>query len=311
MWDQLPGNEVSKNVILAGVDHMTILDATVLSKDDAEIQFLPSSNSFGKNKADAVYKRLHEMNPMVDLVVDKDDVSNKPETFYEKFDIVCLLGYPRELQIKVNEICHRNNIKFLSASNFGYYGYMFSDLGKHCYVEEKVKIDTVAKRKSKLGEPPAKQQKLDSSESQNTHDMIEQVINFKTLRNALSTKAVHGMSPRQIKSISKAYFVMQVMLEFSERSNRFPMVEHKSQDCIDLLQIRDSLLEEMEVDTDMLQDEFVSHCFGEISAVSCIVGGILGQEIIKAVSGNDAPHNNFFFYDGLESSGLVDHLGVD
>jgi len=169
------GNEVSKNVILAGVDHMTILDATVLSKDDAEIQFLPSSNSFGKNKADAVYKRLHEMNPMVDLVVDKDDVSNKPETFYEKFDIVCLLGYPRELQIKVNEICHRNNIKFLSASNFGYYGYMFSDLGKHCYVEEKVKIDTVAKRKSKLGEPPAKQQKLDSSESQNTHDMIEQV----------------------------------------------------------------------------------------------------------------------------------------
>ena len=35
------------------------------------------------------------------------------------------------------------------------------------------------------------------------------------------------------------------------------MVEHKSQDWVDLLQIRDSLLEEMEVDTDMLQDEFV------------------------------------------------------
>ena len=49
----------------------------------------------------------------------------------------------------------------------------------------------------------------------------------------------------------------QVMLEFSERSNRFPMVEHKSNDWVDLLQIRDSLLEEMEVDTDMLQDEFV------------------------------------------------------
>ena len=41
------------------------------------------------------------MNPMVDLVVDKDDISNKPETFYEKFDIVCLLGYPRELQVNI------------------------------------------------------------------------------------------------------------------------------------------------------------------------------------------------------------------
>ena len=37
----------------------------------------------------------------------------------------------------------------------------------------------------------------------------------------------------------------------------------------------------------------------------------ISRFIFQAVSGNDAPHNNFFFYDGLESSGLVDHLGVD
>ena len=43
------GNEVSKNVILAGVDHMTILDATVLSSEDVQVQFLPNSNCVGKN----------------------------------------------------------------------------------------------------------------------------------------------------------------------------------------------------------------------------------------------------------------------
>ena len=47
------------------------------------------------------------------------------------------------------------------------------------------------------------------------------------------------------------------MLEFSQRKGRFPTIENKSQDWIDLLMLRDSLLEEMQVDTNMLQDEFV------------------------------------------------------
>lgn len=50
-------------------------------------------------KADAVYQRLHEMNPMVDLVADKDDISDKPESFLERFDVVCLLGQPMGVQV--------------------------------------------------------------------------------------------------------------------------------------------------------------------------------------------------------------------
>ena len=47
------------------------------------------------------------------------------------------------------------------------------------------------------------------------------------------------------------------MLEFSQLKGRFPTIENKSQDWIDLLSIRDSLLEEMHVETNTLQDEFV------------------------------------------------------
>jgi ubiquitin-like 1-activating enzyme E1 A len=43
--------------------------------------------------------------------------------------------------------------------------------------------------------------------------------------------------------------------------------------------------------------------------VCAITGGVLAQEIIKAVSKRDAPHNNFFFYNGTEGSGLVDRIG--
>ena len=39
------------------------------------------------------------MNPMVDLVVDMDNISDKSDTFFEKFDIVCLLGYSKHIQV--------------------------------------------------------------------------------------------------------------------------------------------------------------------------------------------------------------------
>ena len=51
------------------------------------------------------------------------------------------------------------------------------------------------------------------------------------------------------------------------------------------------------------------HCVSALSPVCAITGGILAQEIIKAVSQRDVPHNNFFFYNGLETSGMVDRIG--
>jgi len=51
-----------------------------------------------------------------------------------------------------------------------------------------------------------------------------------------------------------------------------------------------------------------SHCVSALSPVCAITGGILAQEVIKAVSQRDVPHNNFFFYNGLETSGMVDRI---
>jgi len=46
----------------------------------------------------------------------------------------------------------------------------------------------------------------------------------------------------------------------------------------------------------------------ELAPVCAVVGGILGQEIIKAISGNEEPLNNFFFYDGKEGRGEVEAI---
>ncbi|NXD88873.1 SAE1 enzyme, partial [Halcyon senegalensis] len=76
---------------------------------------------------------------------------------------VCLTGCSRDLMVKIDQICHRNDVKFFTGDVFGYHGYMFADLGEHEFVEEKTKV---AKTNPGLEDgAEAKRAKLDSAET--------------------------------------------------------------------------------------------------------------------------------------------------
>ena len=55
---------------------------------------------------------------------------------------------------------------------------------------------------------------------------------------------------------------------------------------------------------------FFRSVFGDISPVCAILGGVVGQEMIKAVSKKDTPHNNFFFFNSNDFSGVVENIGL-
>ena len=50
-------------------------------------------------RAEACQQRTRELNPMVELVVDIDDIMKKSEEFFKKFDVVCLIGHVKETQV--------------------------------------------------------------------------------------------------------------------------------------------------------------------------------------------------------------------
>jgi ubiquitin-like 1-activating enzyme E1 A len=43
----------------------------------------------------------------------------------------------------------------------------------------------------------------------------------------------------------------------------------------------------------------------ELSPVNAILGGVIGQEVIKAISKKNEPIDNFFVFDGNQMSGEV------
>lgn len=86
-------------------------------------------------RAESSKDRTQLLNPMVEVTADTDNVADKPDNFFTNFDVICALCCSPSQLNRINEICADNNIKFFCGDVFGYYGYMFSDLGLHEYAE--------------------------------------------------------------------------------------------------------------------------------------------------------------------------------
>ncbi|KAJ7373165.1 SUMO-activating enzyme subunit 1 [Desmophyllum pertusum] len=205
--------------------------------------------------------------------------------------------------IHINDICHDNGVKFFAADVFGFYGYMFADLGEHKFVEEEPKIIEASDNESSRsdGEPKAKYRKVDVNET----TIVQKFAEFYRLKAALACK-LDNRTEKILKRLPSVYFMIKVILRFQSQYGRLPQTTMNTGERDNLLTLRDEVMKELNLDVTLLPDEFASHCTAEVSPICAIVGGIVGQEVVKAVSGKDAPLNNFFFYNGLEGHGTVE-----
>ena len=72
---------------------------------------------------------------MVEVTADTDNVDDKPDDFFTKFDVVCATCCKASTLTRINNVCATSGVKFFAGDVFGYYGYMFTDLGEHEYAE--------------------------------------------------------------------------------------------------------------------------------------------------------------------------------
>ncbi|XP_069118433.1 SUMO-activating enzyme subunit 1-like isoform X1 [Argopecten irradians] len=299
------GAEVAKNIVLSGIKSLTMLDDTEVTEEDACSQFLLPRTDVGKNRAVCSLDRTQQLNPMVKVTSDSESVASKDDNFFTQFDVVCATCCGPTQLMRINQICADNGIKFYAGDVFGYYGYMFSDLGKHDYAEE-IQKKPVKKDESGDGEPAAKKSKSEEPETV----VVKKCSSFVRLKNALDVDWSTTEAAKKLNRTPNTYFITKVFFSFIEKFGRRPAVKSHNHDIEQLTSLRSEVLENLKVGAKAVPEDFSSHCFSELSPVCAVVGGILGQEIIKAVSHKDKPHNNFFFYDGVEGSGLVDQIGT-
>ncbi|MGH0126132.1 UNVERIFIED_CONTAM: hypothetical protein FKN15_025489 [Acipenser sinensis] len=335
------GAEVAKNLILSGVKGITMLDHEQVTEDSVRAQFLIPAGSLDQNRAEASLERAQNLNPMVEVKADPERAEDKPDEFFLDFDAVCLTCCPRDLQVRLDQLCHKNNIKFFTGDVFGFHGFMFCDLGvEHHYVEEKPKVV----KPERSDEPEAKKPKLDPKET----TLVKKTASFCQLKKALEVDWTSEKAKSALKRTPTDYFLLQVLLKFRTDKGRDPVPESvgedselllqirndvmeklgvsvellpdsfvskthlsllpartgadpvllkfrtdKGRDPVPesvgedselLLQIRNDVMEKLGVSVELLPDSFVSYCFSEMAPVCAVVGGVLGQELVKLLS---------------------------
>ncbi|XP_013082584.2 SUMO-activating enzyme subunit 1-like [Biomphalaria glabrata] len=291
------GAEVAKNIILSGIKAITLMDHNPVDEEDQMSQFFVSTVAPGQNRAEASASNAQLLNPMVTVTTDTNNPAGKDDNFFKEFDVICATCCPPSLLCRLDKLCFENNIKFFAGDVYGYYGFTFSDLGTHEYLHEEVKV-----LKPKEGEGQSKTtEKTITSKEKIVFTRLEDELQFDW---TADTPAMQ----KKIRQTPSTFFITRVYQEFLEVHGRRPCISSLEADTKELQNIRLQLLNKLGVPAKVIPEDFYKYGFGELSPVCAIVGGILGQEIIKAVSQKDAPLNNFFFYNGVTDDGLVDKI---
>ncbi|XP_011624876.1 SUMO-activating enzyme subunit 1B-1 isoform X2 [Amborella trichopoda] len=112
------------------------------------------------------------------------------------------------------------------------------------------------------------------------------------------------------KNVTKLYFAMRVIERFEAAEGRIPG-ETTAADISSVQQLRGELCKANSINESRIPDELLKRLLEgtrEHPPVCAIVGGILGQEVIKALSGKGNPLKNFFFFDAKDGKGIIEDI---
>ncbi|XP_043522570.1 SUMO-activating enzyme subunit 1 [Frieseomelitta varia] len=286
------GAEIAKNIILAGVKAVTFLDHRNVTVEDWCSQFLAPKESLGKNRAEASVPRAQNLNSMVDVKADTSNIDDKPDTYFSEFNVVCATQCTI-MQIKrINEACRKHNVKFFAGDVWGLLGYTFADLMTHEYAEDVVQTKKI--QISDSGEPMQKE-KFENIVVTEKH--IETFVPFKSILNVTKSS---------LPKDSEIYYMILIMFNYREKYGKDPLPSERESEK--LKAEADIIIKKYDLE-DKIDHLIESDLYAQISPVCAIVGGIMGQEIIKAVSQKGTPHNNLFTFNPDTLCGKILRLG--
>ncbi|CAD5231489.1 unnamed protein product [Bursaphelenchus xylophilus] len=127
------GVEVSKNLILGGIRHITLHDTKVVEWRDLSAQYYLNEKHVGKNRAESCFAALEELNDSVQCNLSTEELT---EDVVAQFDLVILTDAAFDYQKIVNNWCRNHGRYFISADARGLFSYSFVDLGNKFRIDD-------------------------------------------------------------------------------------------------------------------------------------------------------------------------------
>lgn len=293
-------SEILKNLVLAGVKAVicdnrpfpaaALRTPSLFLPQREEVDSIADNDTpknakkkqkFFNTVAEAMQQSIEDLNPLLGeceiLPLDVDEIS---DNVLAEFDIVVASRVSMGQAVRITEALKKSKKKgkFFMGDCFGLYGVCCIDLGsEHTYRDD-------------IGKNLLPPKVIDPYVS--LHDIFQVAL----------TDAVN----RFHKSPPPAWVRYRLILEYVERSKSWPSISDKSgfsstvmdwimSTCPSLLDAKDSIIN----DPNALEN-LAALSTSEVAPVCAVLGGVISNEVIKAISGKGCPSNNTILFDGLE-----------
>jgi len=271
--------EISKNLVLAGFS-ASIMDPDVATAEDLGANFLLTEDGVGQNRALAAHARLQELNPMVKVtaIAQSTDTISSEFLKAEQYNVVVLSGpVPKSEIIRINHACRATGAAFFYVDMFGFLGIGFSDLG-----------DNFAYRSGGADE--------------GTETLSP--VKFAHIEAALNTPWSE-LSSRRFGTPS-IYYAWYCLLHYMEHKGTTSVTIAADLAAIkaygnDLCQRQGNANRQLL--SDSVLDTLVQCHACDVSAACAIMGGLMGQEIVKSIARKSKPLQNVLLLDAFAQAG--------
>ncbi|MCO5569322.1 hypothetical protein L7F22_023034 [Adiantum nelumboides] len=274
--------EVCKNIVLAGIGSLTLIEEAPSVSTIATSSFLIPVEFAETDQSimTACLKSLQDFNPMVHVTLEKGNLLEKPSNFLDNFDVVIVGRSHLNYRISVNGLCRKrtHRVAFFAVDCRGPLGEIFVDLQTHSYV-----------LKTKENEPHSVQKLVYCS--------LEE--------------AIAAQWDKLPKKTAKLFYAMRIVEGFEQSNLRAPG-QVAFEDLTAILDTRKRYCESQGVPETSVPEKLLHRLLQtgerELPPVCAIIGGILGQEVLKALSGKGEPLKNFFFFDPSDGKGIIEEI---
>ncbi|KAJ3309733.1 hypothetical protein HDV04_005778 [Boothiomyces sp. JEL0838] len=120
------GVEIAKNVILAGVKSVTLLDRSKIQVADLSSQFFLHEADIGQPKDKVTQPRLVDLNSYVPVHVFEGELN---DSTISKYQVVVVTDRDHDEKVQINELARKHKVKFIAAETRGLFGFAFNDFG--------------------------------------------------------------------------------------------------------------------------------------------------------------------------------------
>lgn len=288
-------SEILKNLVLAGIqaaiadgrlypDALTETPTSFLSPSErmgAEEEN-PNNNSPSKKRirrmsvAKAVQSHIYELNPLLDQCdINEDDLDSVPSEYFSRFDIIVASNIGLYDATRISKAVTMQRKKFFLVHSFGYYACAMVDLGSgHTFRKEM--------GKDKLSD-------------------LMQIDPYRTLEEMAMIKLIDARDRWHKNGPPTIYVKYRLLLNYYSLKKDWPSgetfseFEKLSKDFL----VEQGLDEQYAGNQDDLKQLAIT-ATAELSPVCAVIGGVLGNEVIKAISGKGEPANNILLFDGVD-----------